>query len=80
MKKLDYNGEKLQEILQALTNMQLPHVQEAEGLNITLATKTEYKQVQHLLSRVFHQYPKPPLSQQFDHSVGILTLFDPRQR
>ena len=80
MRKLDYHDPKLMEIIQMLTELQYTFRAEADGIDIQVPSKPEYRKLQHELHKIFHTYQKPPLSQQFDHSSNTLTLFDPRQR
>ncbi len=80
MKKLDYSDEKLQEITRMLTDLGIAYRCEPDCIDITITTNAVYRSVQHQLYTIFYMHPKPPLSQQFDHSTGVMSLFDPRQR
>jgi len=80
MKKLDYSDEKLQEITRMLTDLGIAYQCEPDYIDIHTPTQAIYRSVQHELHRIFYAHPKPPLSQQFDHSTVVISLFDPRQR
>jgi hypothetical protein len=77
MRKLNYQDEKIQELVQVLTDLNFSFTKEIDSVDVSVSSSSK-KQVAHELHKLQVLYKQPALAMQYDEGNSIVSIFDQR--